>query len=121
MKTTAKVALGTASASFLIYAIVMVAISLYPEPVGSVRVAVFWVMTILTLTVTGGQFIFYNRHILVNDRLSDKDRSRWLLAMHLGFLGLFAVYWYRHIWHAPKKTTGMGEGGGDQAARGQKT
>src|SRR5882757_6389751 len=61
-------------------------------------------MALLVISALG-LLIFYLIHAINNTRLDNTDRLVWVLALLLGNVVAYPIYWFMQVWKAPATTT----------------
>lgn len=57
--------------------------------------------------------VIYIVHVFKTDRVSQDKKALWAVVLFLGNMIAMPIYWYLHIWRAPKQSTLEQSVGGD--------
>jgi hypothetical protein len=60
---------------------------------------------VLTALLSPSLIIFYERHMIRNDRISKDRKTLWRVLLLFGAMVVQPVYWYLHIWREPTPST----------------
>ncbi len=104
---TGKVLLGLATlwpiiymALFFIGAISMVS---FAGEQGPPRLfPIIFVLHFLTIVWAWGLIVFYIVYVFKSDRVPKEKKALWAAVLFLGNMFAMPVFWYLHIWRAPK-------------------